>query len=174
MSNYSFYSALSYLASCVLQIFMGQLLCHVVSIQDQQPRMWNVHTNFDLSSLWVSKTLWACIQQKRADGGSRCVLQFARRLVAFCSVRIIVDCAGRKDLLSVVLPTKEQQQQQQQEYNNDDQFESLPAAATASSSSLLAVSAAQQSSTNIHLQTAVNQRQSSYCILHSLPFCQYY
>jgi len=69
MSNYSFYSALSYLASCVLQIFMGQLLCHVVSIQDQQPRMWNVHTNFDLSSLWVSKTLWALYNRNGQMGG---------------------------------------------------------------------------------------------------------
>jgi len=71
-------------------------------------------------------------------------------------------CTGRKDVVSVVLPTKEQQQHLQ-DYNNDDQFESLPAAAAAatgvtSSSSLLAVSAAQQSSTNIHLQ-AVNQRE---------------
>ena len=65
---------------------------------------------------------------------------------------------GRKDILSIVLPTKEQQQQQQlQDYNTDDQFESLPAAASvtssSASSSMLAVSAAQQSSTNIHLQT---------------------
>ena len=65
---------------------------------------------------------------------------------------------GRKDIVSVVLPTKEQQQ----DYSNDDQFESLPASATgiasSSSPSLVAVSAAQQSSTNIHLQ-AVNQSQ---------------
>ena len=73
------------------------------------------------------------------------------------------DDVGRKDIVSVVLPTKELQQ----DFHNDDQFESLPAAAasvtssppSSSSSSLLAVSAAQQSSTNIHLQ-AVNHSQS--------------
>lgn len=86
---------------------------------------------------------------------------------------------GRKDIVSVVLPTKEQQPQQQ-DYNNDEQFESLPAAAAAgvtsssssSSSSLLAVSSAQQSSTNIHLQ-AVNQRSvgPSWVVLLSAVLC---
>jgi len=74
---------------------------------------------------------------------------------------------GRRDIVSVVLPTKELPQQQQagdcHGLNSDtsDQFEPLPpasSAATASSSSVLAVSSAQQSSTNIHLQTAVNHR----------------
>jgi len=84
---------------------------------------------------------------------------------------------GHKDIVSVVLPTKEQQPQQQ-DYNNDEQFESLPAAAAAgvtsssssSSSSLLAVSSAQQSSTNIHLQ-AVNQRQLRvHCLSKNCAF----
>jgi len=66
----------------------------------------------------------------------------------------------------MVLPTKEQQPHSQQDsLHSDDQFESLPTAAAAlpsshQQSSVVAVSTAQQSSTNIHLQAAVNNSQS--------------
>ena len=81
-------------------------------------------------------------------------------------------CVGRRDIVSMVLPTKEQQPHSQQDsLHSDDQFESLPAAAAAAlpsshqQSSVVAVSTAQQSSTNIHLQAAVNNSQSP---LHQL------
>ena len=67
-------------------------------------------------------------------------------MVVVVVVMILVIMVGRKDLISVVLPTKELQQQDLHS-SDTDQFESLPASAVtsqASSQSLVAVSSAAQ------------------------------